>query len=271
VENDFVAHLACARSTPDSYFNCGGGDRPKHKSAPMLAVHSLALSFNAPGLVPATQSRARPVVAETKADLEALAKELNPLVGFWDPMGLADGEFWGQSNEATIGFIREAEIKHGRIAMFGFVGFIVHSNNIRWPGDEIAAAVPKDISAPAVWDSIPDVAKWQIIGFIGLMEIWRENKAVLAGEGEKHYMSGGSTQRSPSLTISHPSLVAGSVGTHRLCCLSCPQSQGSSRRSTCCRIRCLSICMTRSPSRNRARRPSRRRGALPRSTTAASR
>ena len=48
---------------------------------------------------------------ETKADLEALAKDLNPIVGFWDPLNLADAEFWGESNEATIGWLRHAEIK----------------------------------------------------------------------------------------------------------------------------------------------------------------
>ena len=48
--------------------------------------------------------------AETKADLETLAKGLNPAVGFFDPLNLAEAEFWEQSNEATIGFLRHAEV-----------------------------------------------------------------------------------------------------------------------------------------------------------------
>ena len=63
------------------------------------------------------------------ADLEAMAKKLNPIVGFYDPLNLAEANFWGASNEATIGFLRQSEIKHGRIAMFAFVGYIVQSNS----------------------------------------------------------------------------------------------------------------------------------------------
>ena len=28
--------------------------------------------------------------------------------GFWDPLGLADGDFWGLGNEGTIGYLRHA-------------------------------------------------------------------------------------------------------------------------------------------------------------------
>jgi hypothetical protein len=44
------------------------------------------------------------------------------LLGYYDPLGIADSAFWGWSEERTIGWLRESEIKHGRVAMAAFVG-----------------------------------------------------------------------------------------------------------------------------------------------------
>ena len=45
---------------------------------------------------------AKTVVSDTPADLDKLAVELNPAVKFWDPLNLAEAEFWEESNAATI-------------------------------------------------------------------------------------------------------------------------------------------------------------------------
>ena len=143
------------------------------------------------------------VGGETESDLAALAKDLNPVVGFYDPLKLSEGEFWGTTNEATIGFLRHAEIKHGRVAMAGFVGYLVHSNGIHFPwkvpGDELCGQV----SAPELWYNLPYVAKVQIIVAIGIFEWWGELR--LSGETEKHYMRGGKPGYFPSFDgLPHP-------------------------------------------------------------------
>lgn len=48
---------------------------------------------------------------ETTEDLAVLAKKLNPVLGFYDPLNLSEQSFWDTSNEATIGFLRESEVK----------------------------------------------------------------------------------------------------------------------------------------------------------------
>merc|ERR1719174_2060689 len=88
----------------------------------------------------------------------------------------------------TIGWFRHAEIKHGRVAMAGFVGYCIQANGYHWPwnlqgplgslnadtpvisfGDISAAGGPAD-----QWDALPTAAKIQIIGFVGFLEMWSE-------------------------------------------------------------------------------------------------
>jgi len=128
-------------------------------------------------------------LSESKADLEALAKDLNPIVGFYDPLNLAEAEFWGQSNEATIGFLRHAEIKHGRVAMAAFVGYCVHANGLKfpWAMQMDGSGFPAETNPPLLWDTISNDAKWQILSLIGFLEFWSE----LVTPQNKHYMAGG--------------------------------------------------------------------------------
>jgi len=166
-----------------------------------LAVASVP-SFHAPAAVVGGRAA---VNMMDKAGLEGLAKELNPVLGYWDPLNLAGAEFWGDSEEATIGFLREAEIKHGRVAMAGFVGYCVHANDIRFPWDKVANSVPTGVSPQALWDSIPEAAKWQIILTVGFLEFWRENAYVLSSDGESHYMRGGKPGYFPTFKeLPHP-------------------------------------------------------------------
>jgi len=84
---------------------------------------------------------------ESQADLKDLAKKLNPAVGYWDPLNLGAAEFWDQSNDATIGFLRHAEIKHGRVAMAAFVGYCVQANGIVFPWKLTGSISHADIAA----------------------------------------------------------------------------------------------------------------------------
>jgi hypothetical protein len=77
----------------------------------MKLITAALLTGVAAAFAPVANQRASTQLQESKEDLAVLAKKLNPVLGYFDPLGLADDEFWGTSNEATIGFLRESEIK----------------------------------------------------------------------------------------------------------------------------------------------------------------
>lgn len=118
-----------------------------------------------------------------------MAAKLNPVVKFWDPLGLVDAGYWGTDQAGTIGWLRQSEIKHGRVAMAAFVGYIVQSNFV-FPWALTTSGTPHpgtDLSPPEQWDALPFASKLQIILFVGFLEFWSE----LYGNGEPHYMKGG--------------------------------------------------------------------------------
>ena len=149
-------------------------------------------------VAPLAKAAPATALAESKEDLKELAVALNPIIGYWDPLGVftedTDLSYWQQGNEATIAWFRHAEIKHGRVAMFGFVGYLVHATGKTWPFPMTLSGDPwpqlGEGGVPALWDALPEISKWQIILFVGALEFWSEIQGV--GENaEPHYMRGG--------------------------------------------------------------------------------
>jgi hypothetical protein len=134
--------------------------------------------------------------AETKADLEAIAKSLNPAVGYFDPLDVCGDSKLGQlglgywaeqynfNSEQTIAWYRQAEIKHGRVAMAAFVGYIFQANGYHWNTKmTLGGADWPTGTPPEQWDALPVASKWQIILFVGMLELFDESQ-------EPHYMMG---------------------------------------------------------------------------------
>ena len=95
---------------------------------------------------------------------------------------LVDYDQFSVGQEASIGFLRQAEIKHGRVAMAAFVGYIVQSNGIHFPWALTTSGISYgDISAagspPEQWDALPTAAKVQILCVIGELRAMDELRA----------------------------------------------------------------------------------------------
>jgi len=164
------------------------------------------LCGSAAAFAPSASTGSSAVVTKAAMDdLQALAEKSNPVLKYYDPLQLASTTIWGETNEATIGFLRQAEVKHGRVAMAAFVGYIAQSNGacFPWPTSFDGTPFPGAAgSPPEQWDALSDAAKWQIILFVGFLEWFSE----AAGT---HYMRGGKPGAFPNFSdnkdlIPHP-------------------------------------------------------------------
>ena len=123
-------------------------------------------------------------------------------------------------SKELVAWFRHAEIKHGRVAMAGFVGFLIQNAGWHWPWNlqgplfGLNADTPvisfADISAAGgpydQWDALPSPAKLQILFMIGCFEAWGEASIILEKDGEKHYVRGGKPGYFPKIKgkIPHP-------------------------------------------------------------------
>jgi len=135
------------------------------------------------------------VAVNGKADLEALAQAnpdfLGKTLGFWDPLGATNLDFWNLGEEGTIGYLRHAEIKHGRVAMAGFLGFLAGCTPVVSGEHALAPyrGYVAGVTPQEQWDNIPAIGKLQILIAIGMLESYGEGAD--ADDDYVHYMKGG--------------------------------------------------------------------------------
>ena len=119
-----------------------------------------------------------------------------------DPLGALDTNFWGLGNEGTIGYLRHAEIKHGRVAMAAFLGYLAGSTELVSGPHKILPfrGYEPGLTPPEQWDAIPLYGKLQIITLVGMLESYGE---IL----DPHYTKGGLPGYYPPIKGKRPELV----------------------------------------------------------------
>ena len=85
----------------------------------------------------------------------------------WDPMRFSE-LYKVSGNNPDVAWLREAELKHGRMSMLAIVGVMVQSAGIHFPGNADISFDNADwATAP---QSLPPAAWGQVLLFIGLVE-----------------------------------------------------------------------------------------------------
>lgn len=139
----------------------------------------LALVGSTAAFAPASQQG----VSTQLAALGDMAGSTNPIKNF-DPLSLAT-----VGSDETLAWFRAAELKHSRVAMLAFSGYVVQANGFHFPGDLATGISFESLSSIKpfdAWEAVPDAGKAQILGTIFIAELASESQGT-------HYMKGGGT------------------------------------------------------------------------------
>ena len=80
----------------------------------------------------------------------------------------------------------------------------------RWRGGRRRREIFISTQVAALWDNLKAGGKWQIIGFVGCLEFWRELQTYeTAGKRDAHYMRGGLPGKYPDFEGPLPNLYWG--------------------------------------------------------------
>ena len=134
---------------------------PKMKTAILATLVATAAAF-APGAKDAAStSTALNMGFESEVGAQA------PL-GFWDPMGCLNN-----ASQEKFDRLRYVEIKHGRIAMLGVVGYLTNAAGIYLPGDiDYSGTKFSDLGYGwAASEAVPVAGALQVLAFIGMLEL----------------------------------------------------------------------------------------------------
>merc|ERR1719183_1592721 len=153
----------------------------REMSLSLLSSAPVGFAAPLPAVRPVAQPR--PLTMSAADGMEGAAHETGFKV--FDPLGLAD-----LGSPATLAFFRHAELKHGRVAMAAFVGWLVAVSGVHFPGlvsfseggsfEDLSKLSPLE-----QWAALPGLGKFQILLAIGIIEHQSEWKI------KPHYMSPG--------------------------------------------------------------------------------
>ena len=122
----------------------------------MLALYSASAAFTAPMLPAASATRS---AAVSMASLENMIGKYSVKGDIFDPLNLA--------TKYDLNWLREAEIKHGRVCMLAFLGFIANDAGLKFPGE-----VFQGVSSIDAHDKmVASGHMWALLVIVGLCEL----------------------------------------------------------------------------------------------------